>query len=99
MKKRINTDFLADEIMEFVEKRNWMSFNTPENLAKSISIEASELLELYQWSSNGQETNRLKEEIADVLIYTIELTEILGFDIKEIIKEKIKKNAVKYPLK
>ncbi|HOI46172.1 MAG TPA: MazG-like family protein [Bacilli bacterium] len=84
-------------IQEFRTKRKWDLYDRPANMAKSIIIEASELLENYQWSDEAKDLTNVKEELADILIYTITLCDIYGFDIKEIIKEKLKKNAIKYP--
>jgi NTP pyrophosphatase (non-canonical NTP hydrolase) len=81
----------------FVTEREWDQFHSPENLAKSISIEAAELLELYQW---GQTPNqeRVEEELADVLTYCIHLANRLGVDIDEIILSKLEKTRAKYPV-
>lgn len=97
--KIVNNNVPSKEIIEFREKRNWSIHHTPSNLVKSISIEAAELLELYQWGDVTQNIERVKEELADVLIYSITLAERLELNINEIILEKIKKNAIKYPEK
>lgn len=83
-------------IDEFAKERDWEKYHTPSNLAKSISIESAELLECFQW---GDDTNieAVKEELADVLNYCIRLASVLDLDIKDIVLEKIKKNALKYP--
>ena len=88
---------LKSEIIEFQKERDWKKFHTPENLAKSISIEAAELLEHFQW---GKEYNidEVAEELADVLIYCIYMADALDLDIKEIILDKMEKNAIKYPI-
>ncbi|MBZ9570576.1 nucleotide pyrophosphohydrolase [Methanobrevibacter sp. TMH8] len=86
-----------NKIIKFRDDRNWKQFHTPENLAKSISIEAAELLECFQWDDEYNKSDVL-EELADVLIYSISMTDILGVDIDEIINDKIKLNAQKYPL-
>lgn len=90
-------------IDRFRDERDWRQFHNPKDLAISISLEASELLELFQWKSNeevvGVNTERLKEELADVLIYITMLAEDLDFDMDDIVMEKLKKNAVKYPVK
>jgi len=99
MKKIINSNVPAKEILEFRDKRGWNKHHTPSNLVKSISIEASELLELYQWGEETDNIDRVKEELADILIYSITLAEKLELDINAIILEKIKKNGVKYPEK
>ena len=96
--KITNTNLPAKEIIEFRDKRNWGVHHTPSNLVKSISIEAAELLELYQWGDDAQNIERVKEELADVLIYSITLAERLELNINEIILEKIKKNGIKYPI-
>lgn len=87
---------IYDDLMKFQKDRDWKKFHTPENLAKSISIESAELLEHFQW---GQEydVDEVSEELADVLIYCIYMADALDLDIKEIILNKMEKNAVKYP--
>lgn len=81
----------------FVAERDWDQFHSPENLAKSISIEAAELLELYQWTSTPDQ-ERVEEELADVLTYCIHLANRLGVDIDEIIRSKLEKTRAKYPV-
>ena len=81
----------------FVAERDWDKFHTPENLAKSISIEAAELLELYQWGQ-APAPERVKEELADVLTYCIHLASRLNLDIDEIILSKLEKTRTKYPV-
>ena len=87
----------CNRIAKFTQDRDWDQFHSPENLAKSIAIEAGELLECFQWSSNA-DTNALKEELADVMNYCIQLAQKEGFDICEILNEKIDKNEKKYPV-
>lgn len=99
MKKILNENVPAKEIIEFREKRNWAKAHTPSNLVKSISIEAAELLEIYQWGDKNINIERVKEELADVLIYSITLAEEMDLNINQIILEKIKKNEIKYPKK
>lgn len=86
-----------NKIINFRNKRNWKQFHSPENLAKSISIEAGELLESFQWDS-VYDINEVKDELADVLIYCILMADSLDLDIEEIINNKIKKNEKKYPV-
>jgi NTP pyrophosphatase (non-canonical NTP hydrolase) len=81
----------------FVAEREWDQFHSPENLAKSISIEAAELLELYQWGQTPDQ-ERVEEELADVLTYCIHLANRLDLDIDEIILSKLEKTRVKYPV-
>lgn len=88
---------LEEKIVKFAEDRDWLQFNTPENLAKSISIEAGELLECFQWDNN-YDKNELKYEIADVLNYCILLCHQIGVDPKEIVLEKMDISAQKYPI-
>ncbi len=88
---------LIKEILKFRDDRNWKQFHTPDGLAKSISIEAAELLENFQWGVD-YDINNVKEELADVLIYCILMAESLDLDIEEIIKAKIIKNGIKYPI-
>lgn len=88
---------LQDEIIKFQKERDWKKFHTPENLAKSISIEAAELLEHFQWGKEYDE-NEVADELADVMIYCMYMADSLNLDIKEIIRNKMKKNAIKYPV-
>ncbi len=86
------------EINQFREERDWNQYHTPRNLATSIVIEASELLENFQWQDEPKDMTNVKEEIADVLIYTMMLANDLDLELETIIREKIVKNAIKYPL-
>ncbi len=88
---------LTKKIRQFAIDRDWLQFNTPENLAKSIAIEAGELLECFQWDNN-YDTDELKYEIADVMNYCILLCSQIGVDPKEIILEKLKISEKKYPI-
>ena len=89
---------LMKEIKEFNEEREWDQFHSPENLAKSISIEAGELLECFQW--NGEEFNRedVLEELADVFTYAIQMAMKLEVSPEEIIMKKLEKTKKKYPV-
>lgn len=88
---------ILDRIRKFREDRDWNKFHTPENLAKSISIEAGELLEHFQWDNNYHK-QEVSEELADVMIYCIHMADAMGVDIKEIILDKMNKNEQKYPV-
>ena len=94
-----DSDSSINAIRKFVAERDWSQFHTPGNLAKSISIEAAELLECFQWNDEPQDSNieHIHEEIADVLIYCIMLSDKFGFDLDEIILDKLAKNAQRYP--
>lgn len=88
-------------INQFRDERNWRQFHNEKDLAISISLEANELLELFQWKTpeeSKENPERLKEELADVLIYSYMMADNLGFDIDEIIAEKLIKNTRKYPV-
>ncbi|MDD3170945.1 MAG: nucleotide pyrophosphohydrolase [Bacilli bacterium] len=89
---------IIDLINSFVKERNWEKFHTGSNLAKSLVLEASELLELYQWSDDVESVERLAEELADVFIYGIQIAEKYNLNIEEIITTKMAKNATKYPI-
>ncbi|HAL10369.1 MAG TPA: nucleotide pyrophosphohydrolase [Staphylococcus sp.] len=90
------------EINQFRDERNWRQFHNEKDLSLSISLEAAELLELFQWKSSeevvGNKQERLAEELADVLIYSYMLADNLDFDINDIIRKKLMKNAEKYPI-
>ncbi len=90
---------ITDALVEFRNDRDWEQFHNPKDLALAISIESAELLELFLWK-NADEANveRIKEELADILSFSFLLAEKYGFDIKEIILEKIKLNGQKYPV-
>lgn len=88
---------LMKEIKKFNEERDWDQFHSPENLAKSISIEAGELLECFQWN-NDYDKDEVCEELADVFTYCIQMAMKLGVDPKEIILKKLDKTRKKYPV-
>lgn len=88
---------LTQKIRKFNEERDWNQFHSPENLAKSISIEAGELLECFQWNNN-YDLNDVCEELADVMNYCIQMADRLGVDPKQIILDKMEKTAKKYPV-
>lgn len=88
---------LQEKIEMFNQERDWDQFHSPENLAKSISIEAGELLECFQWDNN-YDIEEVKEELADVLNYCIQMATKLGVDPKQIVLDKMKKTAKKYPV-
>ena len=91
------TDLLVrDALRAFVAEREWAQFHTPENLAKSISIEAAELLECFQWNADA-DTDAVKEELADVLTYCLLLADRLGVDPDQIVLDKLELTRAKYP--
>lgn len=89
---------IKKEILNFRNKRNWKQFHTPENLAKSISIEAAELLENFQWNSTEYDIENIKDELADITTYVILFADCFDFNLEEIVLEKLKKNEEKYPV-
>lgn len=91
-------DYLIKELEKFRDKRNWKQFHTPENLAKSISIEASELLENFQWGSENIDMANAKEEVADIFSYLLLFCGSLDIDLIEATKSKIELNNKKYPV-
>ena len=88
-----------DRIRKFTADRDWEQYHTPANLAKSISIEAGELLECFQWSDSDYDLRHVKEELADVLVYCRNLLDALGLDEDEIVNAKMTQNEAKYPAK
>ena len=88
---------LINKLLKFRDERDWKQFHTPENLAKSISIESAELLELFQWSSQAN-IEELKDEMADVYIYLLLLANNLNIDLNVIADKKIEKNNQNYPI-
>lgn len=85
------------EIIEFNKERDWDQFHSPENLAKSICIEAGELLECFQWNSS-YDKEAVCEELADVVNYCIVMADRLEVDLEEIVLNKLEKNRQKYPV-
>ena len=85
-------------IRKFSEDRDWDQFHSPANLAKSISIEANELLECFQWDDVNFDLEHVKEELADVLVYCRNMLDKLGLDEDEIVNAKMTKNEEKYPV-
>lgn len=96
MKKEI-----IDKILEFRDSRDWKQYHSGKDLAISISLEASELLEIYQWSKEDVDRvdrkEHMQEELADILMYAVMFADYYGFDIDEIIESKLIKNLKKYP--
>ena len=92
-------------IRQFRDERDWMKFHDPKNLATSISIEAAELLELFQWKTGDEATKyaienreQVADEVADVAIYLLEFADNIGIDLEAAINRKLDKNAQKYPV-
>lgn len=88
---------LLEDIIRFRDERGWRNHDTPQALAKSIIIEAAELLENYQWEDVSPNLENVEEELADVLIYSLAMCVDLGMDPETIIRKKLVKNEIKYP--
>lgn len=93
---------LISELVKFRDERNWSQFHNTKDLAMAISIEAAELNELFLWKTTEESElvniDKLKEELADVFAFSLLLAGKHGFDVKEIVLEKIKRNGEKYPV-
>ena len=96
---------IAKKIIQFRDERDWMQFHDPKNMAVSIILEASELLEHFQWKTKEevekyvmQNKSEIKDEIADIALYLFELADNLGINLIGAMEEKLKKNAMKYPV-
>ena len=90
------------QVIQFRDDRNWRQFHNPKDLAISLSLEAAELLEIFQWSGDdlvcADKLDKIREELADVLSYSILLADVCGLDLDEIVQAKVKRNAEKYPV-
>lgn len=105
-KNNVTFEKLKCIVQQFVDERDWQKYHNPKNLAMSISIESAELMEIFQWltmeesislKDNKAKFEKIKEEIADIIIYCISLGSILDIDLSKAILEKIEKNKSKYP--
>lgn len=96
------TQETINQVLKFRDDRNWKQFHNPKDLALSISLEAAELLEVFQWSGSDtvceSKKDKIREELADVLNYCILMADVCGLDMDEIVQEKIKSNNEKYPV-
>jgi len=92
-------DEIIETLLKFRNERDWEQFHNPKDLALAVNVEAGELLELFLWK-NAEDANKekIKEELADVFAFAFLLAEKCGFNVKDIVLEKIKKNAEKYPV-
>lgn len=96
------TQDTINEVLKFRDDRDWKQFHNPKDLAISISLEAAELLEVFQWSAEDvkceEKVGKIREELADVVNYCILMADACGLDLDEIVREKMKKNNEKYPV-
>ncbi len=96
----VEIEELQKKTEQFRDERDWKKYHTPKDLVLSISIESSELLELFQWKENklsSVDEEELKDEMADVMIYLLALSNIADIDLGRAVEEKLKKNKEKYP--
>ena len=93
---------LRDKIIKFRDDRNWSQFHNPKDLAISLSLESSELLEVFQWKTSEEAINKslpeMEEELADIIIYSILFADVIGVDIERIVLDKLEQNNNKYPV-
>ena len=104
----MDVKYIQNKLSDFAKKRDWEKFHNLKNLAISINIESSELLEIFQWDDNQKVDEKLKkkqfkerisDEVADVLLYLLRFSQIANLDLEKICLKKMKKNAKKYPIK
>jgi len=95
---------LRDDLRAFCAARQWQGYHTPKNLAMAMIVEAAELVEHFQWATPEESLNlpeakraEVRDEVADTFIYLLELADVLGFDLIDAARDKMKKNALKYP--
>ena len=100
----MNYKKIKNEIRKFVDERDWEQFHTPKNLSMALSVEASELLEIFQWqkadeykNANKKQKEMIKDEIADIFYYLVRISDKLNIDIEKALIKKMKKNRKKYP--
>jgi len=105
--QNLNITKLIEEIRKFAKDRNWEQYHIPKNISMALSVEASELVEIFQWLTPAESSNlkndpiqieKVKDEIADILVYLIRMVDLLDIDVNEALYNKMKKNAQKYPV-
>ena len=102
----MDIESLQQQLSKFADERDWDQFHNPKNLAIALSVEASELIEIFQWLTpeqseeimRGDKANHVKEEVADILIYLLRFADKLNIDLDAAVRSKIEKNAQKYPV-
>jgi NTP pyrophosphatase (non-canonical NTP hydrolase) len=107
MEVKKTVEDLIEEVGQFIDERHWSPYHSPKNLSMSISIEAAELMELFQWcdldearklGENGSARERIEEEVADIFIYTLSFARTMGIDLSSAVRSKLAKNRIKYPV-
>jgi NTP pyrophosphatase (non-canonical NTP hydrolase) len=101
----MNISKIQSQLEDFASERDWGQFHTPKNLSMALSVEASELVEIFQWlnpeesnSPNQKQIQEINSEVADIAMYLLRFCSVLGIDIEEAIEKKLEKNALKYPV-
>ena len=102
----MNVKSIQQTLRQFALERDWDQFHSPKNLASALSVESAELLELFQWLTekeslditNGDQRQRVEQEMADVLLYLLRMADVLNVDLERAAIEKIQRNAEKYPV-
>jgi NTP pyrophosphatase (non-canonical NTP hydrolase) len=101
----MNIKQIQKQLSEFASDRDWEQFHTPKNLTMALSVEASELVEIFQWLTseqssnlNDKQMNAVNEEVADVAIYLLRLCDVLDINLSDVVENKIKVNSEKYPV-
>ena len=101
----MNISKIQSQLEDFASERDWEQFHTPKNLSMALSVEASELVEIFQWlnpeesnSPNQKQIQEINSEVADIAMYLLRFCSVLGIDIEEAIEKKLEKNALKYPV-
>jgi len=107
--ENLDLNELKKTLREFAHARGWEQFHGPKNLSMALTVEASELLEIFQWMSEEESrslvneknktVNHIAEELSDIIIYAVRLSDVLGINLPTAIENKIKKNSLKYPIK
>ena len=101
----MNIKQIQNQLSDFASDRDWEQFHTPKNLTMALSVETSELVEIFQWLTPEQSSNlsnkqmkAIEEEVADVAIYLLRLSDVLGVNLSDVVENKIKVNGEKYPV-
>jgi NTP pyrophosphatase (non-canonical NTP hydrolase) len=105
-KKKFDLNDWQTRLTQFARDRDWEQFHTPKNLAMALSVEASELVEIFQWIKDNEEAQNTyqtwkgpaADELADILVYILRFASVTDIDLNTAIEEKMKKNALKYPV-
>ena len=102
----IDVTFLETALQQFADERDWQQYHSPKNLVMALSAEVGELVEIFQWKSEEQSktvardattSQAVRDELADVLLYLVRLSSVLGVDLNEAVTKKLVKNGRKYP--